>query len=157
MTFSDFFKDHQKIIIVILLLIIAFVIYRYFWERKSIKKDFSVSNVENRLNNLESAVGIGPLFQPNSPSHSPLSPTINPNNSPNQNTTIIPGQTLHQICLNEETQKQIRDDINKKLQEINTCDCRETCAIYSNFDVNNTDATRLNAPSDANIWQNDRY
>lgn len=113
MAFGDFYNEHKKFIIIILLLIIIFVIYRYFWEQKSITKDLSVDNLENRLNYLENAVGISPSFQPNTQ-------------------PIIHGETLKPICLDQETQKQIVNDINKKLQEINACDCRETCLSYMN-------------------------
>ena len=33
------------------------------------------------------------------------------------------------ICLTAETQQQISDEINKKLQEINTCDCADSCPL----------------------------
>jgi hypothetical protein len=118
MSFGNFYNEHQKIIIVVLLLIIAFIVYRYFWEQKSITKDLSISNLKNRIDYLENTVGINPSFQPNT------------------NTPTIPGQTPQPICLDQTTQKQIANDINNKLKEINSCDCRETCAMYNS--TNNT-------------------
>ena len=41
-----------------------------------------------------------------------------------QHVTTNPNSTL---CLTADTQKQIANDINKKLQEINACDCSDTC------------------------------
>jgi hypothetical protein len=114
MAFKDFFDEHKKIIIVILLVIVAFIIYRYFWEQKSVTNDFNVSNLENRINNLETSLGFSPLFNKN------------PNTPP-----IISGQASQKICLSQATQDKIADEIDKKLKEINACDCSETCSVLN--------------------------
>uniref|UniRef100_A0A6C0LSV9 Uncharacterized protein n=1 Tax=viral metagenome TaxID=1070528 RepID=A0A6C0LSV9_9ZZZZ len=40
---------------------------------------------------------------------------------------FLPTKKEKQLCINKDTQKKISEEINKKLQEINACDCKETC------------------------------
>lgn len=44
------------------------------------------------------------------------------------------------VCLDKQSQEKIASDIDKKLQEINACDCSETCGIKPNQPVNNDPA-----------------
>ncbi|XWV24779.1 hypothetical protein QJ856_gp1004 [Tupanvirus deep ocean] len=143
MALRNFYDEHKKIIIIVGLIIIAFIIYRYFWEEKSFTKDFSITNLENRIDQLEQSIGINPTFtHPNAPSI-PIAPGT-------PNAPIIHGQTLHKVCLDQDTQRKIADDINKKLKEINACDCRETCANMLNN--NNIIQPNINqAPNQNNL------
>ena len=85
MNFKKFISDNKKILIIVGLIIIAFIIYRYFLQKHNILSDLNLKN-SNR-NNIFSK----------------------------------------RICLDSKTQQQIANDINKKLQEINACDCADTC------------------------------
>jgi len=67
MGFTEFFNEHKKIIIVILILIVAFIIYRYFWENKSVTNDLDISTIEQRLQNLEANLGLNKNHQSNTP------------------------------------------------------------------------------------------
>ena len=84
---------------------------------------------------------LSPSIQPLSPSIQPLSPSIQPL-SPSplsiqpSPTPFIHGETLHKVCLDQVTQKRITDEISKKLNEINMCDCRQTCAAMFNSQNN---------------------
>jgi len=84
--------------IIIVIIILIFIIYKYFWSTPTYS---SVSSVNGRLANLEDNV-----FRPNGHAQAPNS----------------------HICLNADVQQKIAADINKKLQEINACDCKDTCA-----------------------------
>ena len=149
MTFNEFFKNNKTIIVVILLLIIAFIIYRYYLQQINIRKSLHIAGIERKLSNLESDIGITPTFtsvtpislSPSAPSIQPLSPSIQPL-SPSplsiqpSPTPFIHGETLHKVCLDQVTQKRITDEISKKLNEINMCDCRQTCAAMFNSQNN---------------------
>jgi len=94
MQFRKFYEEHKKLIIIVSLIIVAFIIYRYFWEKRSIAHDLGLG-----------WKGTEPVLIP---------PTESvPSNDRN--------------CLNADAQKKIADEINKKLQEINACNCDDEC------------------------------
>lgn len=95
MALKDFFYNNQKIIIIIGLLIVAFIIYRYFWQEKDITKDLNLNSLESRLSSLESKLGSDSVA-----------------NAACQ-------------YLDPKVQQQIADEIKKKLAKIDVCDCAE--------------------------------
>jgi hypothetical protein len=100
MQFKEFFNEHKPVIIVVVVIIVLFIIYKYYWAPSPA---VSIGSVESRLDNLETNMFKQPRARQNP-------------DSPNQ------------VCLNTATQQKIISDINKKLQEINACDCKDTCA-----------------------------
>lgn len=100
-------NEHKKIIIIVVSLIVAFIIYRYFVKKKNIFKDFSI-------NNLESNFG------------------LIPNSNTKTNSLVASGGLSEPPkCLDITVQKRIADSIDQKLNEINYCDCSQFCATYN--------------------------
>lgn len=97
MDIKQFAQKYRVIIIILGLLLLLFILYRYF-----IKKNGIFRNIRFDDRNK------------------------------NANVTSIDKSK----CLDPKIQQQIADDINKKLQEINACDCGEACK--SMFDKMNT-------------------
>lgn len=97
MQFGKFYEEHKKLIIIVGLIIVAFIIYRYFWEKRSIAHDLGLG-----------WKGTEPVLIP-----------------PTESTESTPSNDRN--CLNPEIQKKIADEINKKLQEINACNCDDEC------------------------------
>lgn len=126
MDFGDFLKDYKTIIIIILIIIIVFIVWRYVWTRHSISRDFSLSNLETTFgwypaHNIPGMTHNLPGMTRNIPP-----PNISPQHIPGSQN--IPGETLHRVCLTPLAQSQIADEMRNKLNEIDSCDCRSTCA-----------------------------
>lgn len=103
-----FFYNHRKILIIIGVFIAAFIIYRYFWQKKDITQDLKLKNVKRNLDEVENAINgrVQSLSKENSGCN----------------------------CLDPEVQRKIAEEIDKKLQEIDTCNCNDICALRSNRD-----------------------
>jgi len=57
MDYKKFYSDNMWIFVLIVVLIILFLFYRYCWEKKSLESDLSFRNVESRVTALENQLG----------------------------------------------------------------------------------------------------
>lgn len=116
MAWRDFYEKNKIWIIVIVVIIIAIIVYRYF-RKENTNQNLQINAPDGRRGGLEKNLGF--TNQPVTTGIQPV-PARNPE-APNQNGTI---------CMTENAQKRIADEINKKLQEINACDCTDACDIF---------------------------
>jgi len=132
MAWSDFYEKNRTIIIVLIVLFILFIFYRYLWLGKYFRQDLQFNAFNSRLSTMEKNLGlINQSVTSGIPMGTPEVPSVP--QTPNQ--PII--QPSNQMCMTTDAQKMIADEINKKLQEINACDCREACAMNNDNNNNN--------------------
>lgn len=109
MTFGDFLGKYKFVFVAIILIIVSLMIYRYYWERKSLLNDIRLHNIiyviGQKLDRLESAIGL-------------TGPQVSAITSQNKNNIV---------CLDPETQRKIAQEVSEKLNEINYCDCKKVC------------------------------
>lgn len=56
MAFRDFVQEHKTILGIILIIIVIFIIYKYFWKDRRMTKNLNLQRIENKLNSLEQQV-----------------------------------------------------------------------------------------------------
>lgn len=107
MDLKEFLTKYKIIIIIVVILLVAFIISAIYWKNKTVTNDLSLSNIENKINALETDLGL----------------------RSSSTSTVVDNKPHQPLCLNAATQQQIADEIKRKLGEINACDCRQTCAM----------------------------
>jgi uncharacterized membrane protein len=61
---ENFFARHKTFWIVILLIIVAIILWKYFWKKESLSQNLTADRnwIEREVNQLESDLGINPTF-----------------------------------------------------------------------------------------------
>jgi hypothetical protein len=105
MAVSNGNKTVAIIIVIIIIIIVLYLIYHFYWRQTAVHQKFNLSTLDQRLHNLERNIGL----------------------TPHGVTPFVQNQNFNKTCLDSNTQNKIYDAINQKLNEIDTCDCTETC------------------------------